>query len=62
MIDIRNDEKKLVIDFKDGGTRMVENVIDFDFGDRTFLRVSIKDHSYYMFVAYDCIKCLEVIE
>ena len=57
-----NDEKKLVIEFKDGTRKVVENVDAFDFGDRTFLRVSIKGHSYYMFVAYDSIKYLEVIE
>ena len=60
-----NDEKKLVklvIEFKDDIRKVVENVIDFDFGDRTFLRVAIKGRSYYMFVAYDCIKCMEVIE
>lgn len=57
-----NDEKKLVIEFKDGIRKVVENVNDFDFADKTFLRVSIKGRSYYMFVAYDCIKWLEVIE
>ena len=57
-----NDEKKLVIEFKDGVRKVVENVEDFDFGDRTFLRVSIKGRSYYMFIAYDSIKCLEVVE
>ena len=57
-----NDEKKLVIEFKDGIRKVVENVIDFNFGDETFLRVSIKGHSFYMFVAYDSIKCLEVVE
>ena len=57
-----NDEKKLMIEFKDGTRKVVENVDAFDFDDRTFLRVSIKGRSYYMFVAYDCIKWLEVIE
>lgn len=59
-----NDEKKLVIEFKDGTRKVVENVNDFyfDVSDITFLRVSIKGRSYYMFVAYDCIKCMEVIE
>lgn len=57
-----NDEKKLVIEFKDGIRKVVENVNDLDFGDRTFLRVSIKDRSFFMFIAYDSIKWLEVIE
>lgn len=59
-----NDEKKLVIEFKDGTRKVVENVNDFyfDVSDKTFLRVSIKGRSYHMFIAYDCIKCMEVIE
>ena len=60
-----NDEMKLmklVIEFKDGIRKIVENVEDLDIDDKTFLRVSIKGRSYYMFVAYDCIKCMEVIE
>lgn len=57
-----NNEKKLVIEFKDGIRKVVENVNDFDFADKAFLRVSINGHSYYMFVAYDSIKYLEVIE
>lgn len=59
-----NDEKKLVIEFKDGTRKVVENVNDFyfDVGDKTFFHVSIKGRSYYMFVAYDCVKYMEVIE
>ena len=59
-----NDEKKLVIEFKDGTRKVVENVNNFyfDVGDKPFLCVSIKGRSYYMFVAYDCIKCMEVVE
>lgn len=59
-----NNEKKLVIEFKDGTRKVVENLNDFlfDVSDKTFLRVLIKGHSYYMFVACDCIKYLEVIE
>ena len=53
---------KLVIEFRDGVRKVINNVEDFDFDNETFLRVSIKDRSYYMYVTYDCIKCLEVIE
>lgn len=62
-----NNEKKLVklvIEFKDGIRKVVENLNDFYFAanDSRFLRVSIKGRSYHMFVACDCIKYLEVIE
>ena len=53
---------KLVIEFKDSTRKVVENVEDFYFDDKIFLRVSIKDHKYFMFITYDSIKCLEVME
>lgn len=59
-----DNEKKLVIEFKDGTRKVIENVNDccFDVNDKTFLRVSINGRSYYMLVAYDCVKYMEVIE
>lgn len=59
-----DNEKKLVIEFKDGTRKVIENVIDFyfDVGGKTFFRVSNKGRSYCMFVAYDCVKYMEVIE
>ena len=60
-----DNEKKLmtlVIEFRDGIRKVIKNVEDFDFDNETFLRVSIKDRSYYMYVAYVSIKCLEVID